>query len=92
MGRFLGSSNNRTLGLPGGGVAKNVSFSRSGITTDADNNVTSVTLGDSAYSNVAYNTVGLITSFTETVNGTEKSWEVDYNTTTWLANSITEVN
>ena len=92
MGRFLGSSINKGTGGGGGSVVMEEYTRSSGITTDADNNVTSVTLGDSAYSNVAYNTVGLITSFTETVNGTEKSWEVDYNTTTWLANSITEVN
>lgn len=91
MGRFLGSSINKGSG-GGGGSVKTTEFTRSsGITTDSDNNVTSITLGDQAYTSVAYNTVGLITSFTETVSGVEKKWAIDYNTTTWLANSITEV-
>ncbi len=90
MGRFLGSSVNRGQG--GGGSVKTEEFTRSsGITTDAENNVTAITLGDNAYKDVLYNSVGLITSFTETINGADKKWKVGYSTITWLADSIEEV-
>tara|TARA_B100001094_G_scaffold265914_1_gene268598 strand:+ start:392 stop:670 length:279 start_codon:yes stop_codon:yes gene_type:complete len=91
MGRFLGSSINKGSGGGGGSVVMEEFTRSSGITTNADNDVTQITLGDTQYKNVAYNTVGLITSFTESINGSDKSWAIDYNTTTWLANSITEV-
>ena len=91
MGRFLGSTINKGQGS-GGGSVKTEEFTRSsGITTDAENNVTAITLGSNCYKDVLYNTVGLITSFTETINGADKKWTVGYNTTTWLADSIEEV-
>ena len=53
MGRYVGLIINKGKG--GGGLGPTVPFTRSsGITTDASNNVTAVTLGDTAYSEMKY--------------------------------------
>lgn len=92
MARFVGSSADRSAGLAGGGGTTLVQeFERAvGITTDANNNVTSVTLGTVSYTNVLYNNVGLITSFTETSGSSAKNYEMTYNADYYVTN-ITEV-
>jgi len=91
MGRFLGSSINKGTGGGGGSVVMEEYTRSSGITTDADNNVTQIKLGNTEYKDVLYNAVGLITSFTENINGADKKWALTYNATTHLAETITEV-
>lgn len=93
MGRFVGLSINKGSG--GGGPALVQEFSRAtGITTNSDNDVTSVTLGDLQYSNILYSSdivgVGLITSFTETNGGVSKDYEIAYNAN-YDIDSITEI-
>ena len=66
MGRYVGLIINKGKG--GGGLGPTEAFTRSsGITTDGNNNVTAVTLGDTAYSEMLYDAgnVGLVTGFTE---------------------------
>jgi len=90
MGRYVGLSINKGGG-GGGGRPLNEEFTRAtGITTDSNNNVTAVTLGDVTYSNVGYSTVGLITSFTENVGGVQKSYQLAYNSDHYVT-TITEV-
>jgi hypothetical protein len=89
MGRYVGLSINKGGG--GSGRPPNEEFSRAtGITTDASNNVTSVTLGDISYTNVGYSTVGLITGFTESIGGADKVYQLSYNSDNYVTN-ITEV-
>ena len=90
MGRWIGITPNRSKGA--GGPVKVQEFTRSsGITTNSDNNVTSITLGDTKFEYVSYDNVGLITSFNETINGTTKGWEITYNNQTeQLVTEITE--
>ena len=79
MGRFVGLSINKGKG-GGGGSVKTESFTRStGISTDSNNNVTEVTLGDTKYTQVKYNNVGLVTGFNEDINGTKKGWILNYD-------------
>ena len=88
MGRYVGLIINKGKG--GGGLGPTVEFDRaSGITTDSSNNVTAVTLGDTAYSNILYNnaSVGLITGFTENIGGVSQKWKLTYNS----ANLVTEI-
>ena len=90
MVRFLGSKVNRGAGggSGGGGSTKMQEFTRTtGISTDGDNNVTQVVYGDTTYSNVGYNTVGLITGFTEKIGEKEVNWRCSYNS----ANLITHI-
>lgn len=94
MGRFVGLSINKGSG-GGGGSALVAEFDRAtGISTNSDNDVTSVTLGDLQYSNILYSTdvvgVGLITSFTETSSGVSKNYEIAYNAN-YDVNTITEI-
>ena len=89
MGRYVGLSINKGTG--GGGSVKTEEFTRSsGITTDGSNNVTAITLGDTAYSSVAYGASGNITQFTETINGVSKTWNISYDSE-FLITAITEV-
>ena len=91
MGRFLGLASNRGAG--GGGSTLVEEFDRAtGITTDASNNVTAVTLGSLEYSNVLYHSTqpGIITSFTESVSGASKDFEISYDSD-FNVTSITEV-
>ena len=91
MGRFLGLAINRGAG--GGGSTLVEEFDRAtGITTDANNNVTSVTLGAVEYSNILYHAtqVGVVTSFTESLNGAAKNWNINYDAD-FNVTSITEV-
>lgn len=93
MGRFVGLSINKGGG--GGGSSLVAEFDRAtGITTNTDNDVTSVTLGDLQYSNILYSSdvvgVGLITSFTETSGGVSKNYEIAY-TADYDVNTITEI-
>ena len=84
MGRFVGLSVNKGGG--GGGRPLNEEFTRAtGITTDSNNNVTAVTLGDASYTNV-----GLITGFTENVGGVTKVYQLTYNSDNYVT-EITEV-
>ena len=89
MGRYVGLSINKGTG-GGGGSVTTESFTRStGITTDSSNNVTEVTLGNTKYSKVEYNNVGLITGFNETISGTKKGWILEYDSE-GLVTSINE--
>ena len=88
MGRYGGLIINKGKG--GGGLGPTVPFTRSsGITTDASNNVTAVTLGDTAYSEMKYDagSVGLVTGFTENIGGVSKKWKLTYNS----QNLVTDV-
>ena len=89
MGRYVGLSINKGTG--GGGSVKTEEFTRaSGITTDGSNNVTAITLGDTAYSSISYGGTGNITQFTETINGVAKTWQLSYDSE-FLITAITEV-
>tara|TARA_Y100000768_G_scaffold227809_1_gene171987 strand:- start:1178 stop:2551 length:1374 start_codon:yes stop_codon:yes gene_type:complete len=85
MGRFLGSTINKGTG--GGGDAGSIkmsAFNRDegnpvGVTTDANNNITQATFGETTYSSVGYNGVGLITGFKETIGADSKEFRVNYN-------------
>jgi len=78
MARFVGLSVNKGKG---GGARKKVEpFTRAtGISTDSSNHVTDITLGDTEYSVMKYNNVGLVTGFNETINGTTKGWILNYD-------------
>lgn len=92
MGRFLGLASNRGSG-GGGGSSLVEEFDRAtGITTDSSNNVTSVTLGSLVYTNVLYHSTqpGIVTSFTESVGGAAKDYEISYDSD-FHVTSITEV-
>ena len=89
MGRYVGLSINKGTG--GGGSLKTEEFTRaSGITTDGSNNLTAITLGDTAYSSISYGGTGNITQFTETINGVAKTWQLSYDSE-FLITAITEV-
>ena len=93
MGRYVGLIINKGKG--GGGLGPTEPFSRaSGISTDSNNNVTSVTLGDTAYSAIQYDsnasTVGLITGFTENIGGVSKKWKLTYDSNTNLVTNVEE--
>ena len=81
MGRYVGLIINKGKG--GGGLGPTEPFTRaSGITTDSNNNVTAVELGNTAYSEIKYDasasTVGLITGFTENIGGVTNKWKLTY--------------
>ena len=93
MGRYVGLIINKGKG--GGGLGPTEPFSRaSGISTDSNNNVTSVTLGDTAYSAIQYDanasTVGLITGFTENIGSVSKKWKLTYDSNTNLVTNVEE--
>ena len=91
MARFVGSTSSKGQ-VPSVTIIPTTPFTRStGITTDVNNNVTSVTLGDASYTSVLYNNVGLITSYTETVSGVSKTYRLNY-TADYTLTSITEVS
>jgi len=91
MARFLGATAAKG-GVPSITIVPTTSYTRStGITTDASNNVTSITLGDVVYSSVLYNNVGLITSYTETISGTSKNFALTYDAD-YKVTAITEVS
>tara|TARA_Y100000766_G_C18885573_1_gene595678 strand:+ start:978 stop:1988 length:1011 start_codon:yes stop_codon:yes gene_type:complete len=80
MARFVGLSINKGKQGGGGTITKTDPFTRaSGITTDSNNNVTAVTLGDNSYSSITYNSDGLITEYTESIGGVDKIWELTYD-------------
>ena len=81
MGRFIGLSHNR---IDGGGGSANILRtteyeSATGITTDSDNNVTEITLGENKYEEVTYNSVGLITSYVEIIGGESITYNILYD-------------
>ena len=78
MARFVGLSVNKGKG--GGARKKAEAFTRAtGITTDSSNHVTDITLGDTKYSKMEYNNVGLVTGFNETISGSKKGWILEYD-------------
>ena len=88
--RYVGLSINKGKG--GGGSVKTEEFTRSsGITTDSSNNVTEITLGDKVYTNVNYDAggVGVVTGFTESINGVSKMWDITYDSE-YLVTNIDE--
>jgi hypothetical protein len=96
MARFLGATSSKGDGRTDS-IIPTTSYTRAtGITTDANNNVTSVTLGDASYSSILYgnisgNSVGLITSYTETISGTAKNFILTYNDSSAVT-AITQVS
>ncbi len=92
MGRFLGIAANRGAGGGGGSTLVQEFDRATGITTDASNNVTSVTLGDMQYTNVLYHgtQAGVVTSFTESSGGASKDYVISYDGD-FHVTSITEV-
>lgn len=79
MGRFIGSSLNRGKG-GGGGLGPTEPYDRSvGFSTDGNNNVKKIELGDFKYTDVQYNNVGLITGYNETFGGSTKGWLLSYD-------------
>jgi hypothetical protein len=96
MGRFVGFTITRGGSSGAGGGDAVQEFDRStDLTVDGSNNVTSITLGELEYSNLLYstsgNSVGLVTSFTETAGGEAKNYEISYDPTTYDVLAITEV-
>lgn len=80
MARFLGSSATKGGGSGSASIVATTPYTRStGITTNASNYVTAITLGDAAYSSVLYNNVGLITAYTETISGNSKNFALAYD-------------
>ena len=60
MGRYIGLYLNKGQG--GGGLGPTEPYDRSsGITTDANNNVNNLVIGENRYDSIQYNNVGLIT-------------------------------
>lgn len=91
MARFLGNNSSRGS-VPSITVVPTTAYTRStGITTDGSNNVTSITLGDVVYSSVLYNNVGLITSYTETISGSSKTFALTYDAG-YKVTAITQVS
>ena len=92
MGRYIGLITNKGKG--GGGLGPVEPFDRaSGISTDSNNNVTAITLGDIEYTNIVYrasdaSTVGLITAYTETIGGVSQEWNVLYESGTNLVTQV----
>ena len=92
MARFLGASSSKGGGTSSITIVPTTAYTRAtGITTDGSNNVTSITLGDAAYSSVLYNNVGLITAYTETISGNSKNFALVYDGG-YKVTSITQVS
>ena len=96
MGRYVGSSINKGSGGGGGSgtIVQTDSFTRAtGITTDANNNVTSIEVGSEGnkYTAIKYNAVGLITAYNETISDNTKGWSLAYDSQN-LVTSISEVD
>ena len=88
MVRYVGLSVNKGKG--GGARKKAEPFTRAtGISTDSSNHVTEVTLGETEYSAIKYNNVGLVTGFNEKISGTKKGWILEYDSE-GLVTSINE--
>ena len=90
MGRYVGLSHNRGKGGGGGSgtIITTSAFDRSsGITTDGNNNVTKVTLGENEYEAIMYNSVGLITAYNEKIGDEIKGWSLTYDSN----NIITDI-
>ena len=90
MGRYVGLSHNRGKGGGGGSgtIITTSAYSRSsGITTDGNNNVTKVTLGENEYEGIMYNSVGLITAYNEKIGDDIKGWSLTYDSN----NIITDI-
>ena len=96
MGRYVGSSINKGSGGGGGSgtIVQTDSFTRAtGISTDGNNNVTSINVGTEGnkYTAISYNTVGLITAYNETISDNTKGWSLTYDSQN-LVTAITEVD
>jgi len=90
MARYIGNSSFKG-GIPSITVVPTTAYTRAtGITTNASNNVTSITLGDTLYTSILYNNVGLITSYTENINGNPKNFVLTYDAD-YKVTAITEV-
>ena len=90
MGRYVGLSHNRGKGGGGGSgtIITTSAFDRSsGITTDGNNNVTKVTLGENEYEGMMYNSVGLITAYNEKIGDDIKGLSLTYDSN----NLITDI-
>lgn len=96
MARFLGATSSKGDDRPVS-IIPTTSYTRAtGITTDVNNNVTSVILGDASYSSILYgditgNNVGVITSYTETISGNAKNFVLTYDASSTVT-AITQVS
>ena len=80
MGRFIGLSHDRFDGDGSANILKTAEYeSATGITTDSNNNVTEITLGENKYEDVKYNNVGLITSYVEIIDGESITFNLLYD-------------
>ena len=82
MGRFVGFTHQR----PNAGeslaadIVRTSEYERiTGLSTDTANNVSEVILGNNRYSNILYNNVGLITTYTETIGTIDTTFELLYD-------------
>lgn len=90
MARFLGNSVSKGVAATITVVPTTPYTRSSGITTDASNNVTSITLGSASYTSILYNNVGLITSYVENISGVSKTYTLTYDAQ-YKVTAITEV-
>ena len=90
MARFVGSSVLKGTASKITVVPTSTYTRSTGITTNASNNVTSISLGDANYTSILYGNTGLITSFTETIGGVSKSYSLTYDAQSRVT-AITEV-
>ena len=99
MGRFIGLAIKRDypgsiFSNGGSGTADILSTQEwirnaTGITTDSNNNVTEITLGERTYTYIAYDSNNRITSFNQTIDNTETGWSINYDSV-GLVTSIVE--
>jgi len=89
MGRFIGLANKRdysgSIFSNGGGGSGDILSTQewtrnaTGITTDSNNNVTEITLGERTYTYIAYDSNDRITSFNQTIGNIETGWSINYD-------------
>ena len=81
MGRFLGVGGDRGKGGSASGtIIETSAYDKStGITTDANNNVTAVTLGNNQIRDIQYNSDGLINDYIEQVGNDQVGWRINYD-------------
>jgi len=78
MGRYVRTGGRRAQG--GGGTVQVEEFTKAGIVTNtSNNNVTELELGSTKYKNVLYDSVGLITSYTENFGQSDEDFRIEYD-------------
>ena len=78
MGRYVRTGGRRAQG--GGGTVQMEEFTKAGIVTNtSNNNVSELELGNTKYKNVLYDSVGLITSYTENFGQSDEDFRIEYD-------------